>query len=56
LTMYQFHCIMGHPGEDTLRRMLKTEMATGINVDLGTTVGFCKPCVHAKAAQKPFPK
>lgn len=36
--------------------MLKEQMATGINVDLGTTVGFCEACVQAKAARKPFPK
>ncbi|KAJ3777032.1 hypothetical protein FB446DRAFT_618574, partial [Lentinula raphanica] len=56
LTMYQFHCIMGHPGEDALLRMLKEGMATGVNVDLNTKVGFCEACIKAKAACKSFPK
>lgn len=56
LTMHQFHCIMGHVNEQALRRMLKESMVDGINVDMSTSVGFCEPCVQAKAARHPFPK
>ncbi|KAJ3752945.1 hypothetical protein EV360DRAFT_54309, partial [Lentinula raphanica] len=54
--MYQFHCIMRHPGEDALLHMLKEGMATGVNIDLNTKVRFCKAYIKAKAARKSFPK
>ncbi|KAG7441177.1 uncharacterized protein BT62DRAFT_908982 [Guyanagaster necrorhizus] len=56
VTMKRFYNLMGHLSEAILITMVKSELVHGIQVDIGTKVGFCQAYVQAKATQKLFLK
>ena len=56
MSITNFHQCMGHNNRDDLRKMVKEEMIKGIDLDLTSTLEFCKPCIAAKATRKSFPK
>ena len=47
---------MGHINQDDLQKMVKEGMVKGIDLDLTSTLDFCKTCIAAKATRKSFPK
>jgi hypothetical protein len=56
MSISDLHRKLGHINHNDLRKMVKAEMVTGINVNLDSKPEFCEVCVKAKAEQKPFPK
>ena len=56
MSITDFHRRMGHINQDDLRKMVKEGMIKGIDLDLTSTLDFCKTCVAAKATRKSFPK
>src|SRR6266540_1960002 len=50
------HRRMGHINHDDLKKMVKEGLVKGIDLNLNSTLDFCKMCVEAKATRKPFPK
>jgi len=47
---------MGHINHEDLRRLVKDEMVTGLNLDQNSKPEFCEACTKAKSDRKPFPK
>lgn len=47
---------MGHINHDSLLKMVKDGMVTGVEVDLNSKPDFCETCIKAKVDRKPFPK
>jgi len=40
---------MGHINHDDLKKMVKEGLVKGVEVDLNSTLEFCKTCIEAKA-------
>jgi hypothetical protein len=56
MTISQLHRKMGHVNHEYLRKMIKDESITGIEIDKDSKPEFCESCIHGKATRKPFPK
>lgn len=56
LSLEQLHRAMGHISYDTVKKLIKDELVTGVNVDIGTPTPFCETCLYANGKRKPVPK
>ena len=58
LTLDKLHCRLGHISPDTVRKLVREKMVTGVRLEY-TPFGrpfFCTSCIYAKATWKPVPK
>ena len=58
LTLDKLHRCLGHISPDTVRKLVREKMVTGVQLEY-TPFGrhfFCTSCIYAKATQKPVPK
>ena len=49
MSINELHRKMGHVNYKDLRRMVKQDMVTGIDLDLNSRAEFCEACIKAKA-------
>ena len=56
MSINELHRKMGHINHDDLRRMVKEETITGIDLDTSSKAELCPGCIEGKAPRRPFPK
>ena len=56
ITLHEAHLRLNHIGYDAIRHLVKTDQATGLEVDLSTPEIECKTCIEAKATRTVIPK
>ena len=52
----EWHCLLGHISQDYIDRLVKYNMATGVNLDTETTASQCEACIQGKQTREEIPK
>ena len=52
----EWHCLLGYILQDYINRLMKYNMAMGINLDSETTASQCEACIQGKQTREDIPK
>ena len=52
----KWHHLLGHISQDYINRLVKYNMAMGVNLDSETTASQCEACIQGKQTREDIPK